>query len=86
MSTSTKAPVPENTKDEYWEKEVRKYKELYREVNEKYKEELPSTECVNLIRETTLENRKLKEDNKKLTEEISQFKGYKAKLHKFSQE
>ena len=41
---------------------------------------------MNLIRETTLENRKLKEDNKKLADEISQFKEYKAKLTKFSQE
>ena len=41
---------------------------------------------MNLIRETTMENQKLKEDNKKLTEEISQFKEYKAKLNKFSQE
>ena len=86
LSTSTKTPAPKNTKEEYWEKEARKYKELYREVNKKYKDELPSIECVNLIRETTLENRKLKEDNKKLTEEISQFKEYKAKLNKFSQE
>ena len=85
-STSTKTSAPENTKEEYWEKEARKYKELYREVNKKYKYELPSTECVNLIREATLENWKLKEDNKKLTEEISQFKEYKAKLNKSSQE
>ena len=33
-----------------------------------------------------MENQKLKEDNKKLIEEILQFKEYKAKLDKYGQE
>ena len=85
-STSTKAPAPKNAKEKYWEKEARKYQELYWEANEKYKDVAPCAEYVDLIRETTLENQKLTLDNKNLTEEISQFKEYKAKLSKFGQE
>ena len=40
-STSTKPPAPEKYKEEYWEKEAKKYKELYREVNEKLKMSSP---------------------------------------------
>ena len=44
-TSSTKTPAPEKHNEEYWEKEAKKYKELYREASEKLKNELPSTEC-----------------------------------------
>ena len=85
-STTARAPVPDSAKEKYWEKEASKYRQLYQEVNEKYKAELPSTECIRLIRETTLENQKLVADNGNLKAEISQLTEYKAKMSKFGQE
>ena len=57
--TSTRAPAPDSAKEKYWEKEAKKYQQLYQVTNEKYEAELPSTECIQLIWETTLENQKL---------------------------
>ena len=85
-STTARAPVPDSAKEKYWEKEASKYRQLYQETNEKYKAELPSAECIRLIRETTLENQKMVADNGNLKEEISQLKEYKAKMSKFGQE
>ena len=34
-ASSTKMPALEKYKEEYWEKEAKKYKEIYREANEK---------------------------------------------------
>ena len=45
-STSAKAPAPNNAKEKYWEKEAKKYQELYRVANDKYKDVLPSAECM----------------------------------------
>ena len=86
ITSSAKTPALEKHKEEYWEKEAGKYKELYREASEALKKELSSTECINLIRETTIDNQKLKADNKKLIEEVLKFNEYKGKLNKFSQE
>ena len=86
ITSSTKTPAMEKHREEYWEKEAKKYKELYREASKKLKNELPSTKCVHLIRETTMDNQKLKKDNERLIEEVLKFKEYKAKLNKFSQD
>ena len=86
-STTARAPVPDSAKEKYWEKEARKYRQLYQDTNEKYKAELPSAEYIQLIRETMLENQKLVvADNENLKTEISQLKEYKAKMSKFGQE
>ena len=84
--TSTRAPAPDSAKEKYWEKEAKKYQQLYQVTNEKYKAELPSAECIQLIRETTLENQKLVSDNENLTKEVSQLKEYKVKMSQFGQE
>ena len=85
-SATARAPVPDSAKEKYWEKEARKYRQLYQVTNEKYTAELPSAECIQLIRETTLENQKLVADNENLKTKISHLKEYKAKMSKFGQE
>lgn len=74
------ASAEEHSKEAaYWKKEAKKYQEQARVAEQKHRESLPTQEYVDLVKDLTTENMKLKAQNSELQE-------FKIRMGKFTEE